>query len=203
MIAMHRVVRMACVTAAAVLLLAAVAAGQPQTTKKQVKGKPTVTTESLSGDVVQVEGNDLVVKLSSGEVKTFHVPPTRKFLIDGHEVGVGDLKPGTKLVATVRTTSTPVMVRTRSTISGKVWYVMPPSTIILTLASGENKQYTVQDDIRFVVDGHPATVFDLKPGMWIDDVLLCGSGSAWRRRVLCLPGLETWRSGCRIIQHRP
>lgn len=48
--------------------------------------------------------------------------------------------------------------------TGRVWYVMGTS-VILTLPNGENKQYNVKSDYKFTVNGSPATVFDLKPGM--------------------------------------
>ncbi len=152
-------------TLAAFLLLAATAALQAQTTTKQVtKQQPIVSTTELKGEVVKVEGTDLLVKLSSGDLQTFHVPATRRFVIDGKEVSVQELKPGTTLTAKVKTTMTPVTVRTKSTLTGKVWFASGP-TVILTLPSGENKQYVVKDDVKFTVSGSPATVFDLRPGM--------------------------------------
>jgi putative sterol carrier protein len=152
-------------TLAAFLLVAATAALQAQTTTKQVtKQQPIVSTTELKGEVVKVEGTDLLVKLSSGDLQTFHVPATRKFAIDGKEVSVQELKPGTTLTAKVKTTMTPVTVRTKSTLTGKVWFASGP-TVILTLPSGENKQYVVKDDVKFTVSGSPATVFDLRPGM--------------------------------------
>lgn len=150
----------------AVLVSGALVAVQAQTTKA-VTGQATVTSKEVSGEVVQVEGNDLVVKLSSGEIRTFRVPQSRKFEIDGTEVGVGDLKPGTTLTATVTTKSTPIAVRTKTSVSGRVWFVMAPSTVILTLPDGQNKQYFIRDEdkIEFTVEGAPATVFDLRKGM--------------------------------------
>ena len=75
-----------------------------------------------------------------------------------------ELKPGTKLTATVTTTTTPVTVRTTTVGSGTVWYVMGKN-VILTMPNSENKQFTVKDDTRFTVNGDPATVSDLRPGM--------------------------------------
>jgi len=83
----------------------------------------------MSGEVVQVEGNTLVVKMSSGDLRTFsNIPESRKALIDGKEVGVRDLKPGTTLNATITKTTTPVMVRTTTVGTGKVWYVGAPTS---------------------------------------------------------------------------
>jgi hypothetical protein len=151
------------------LLFAATIVVQAQTTTSEtVKGNATVSISQLKGEVVQVEGNDLLVKLSSGEMKTFRVPETRKFFIDGKEVSVHDLQQGTSLTATVKTITTPVTVRTKSVLNGRVWYISAP-TVILTLPDGQNKQYTVKDtdNIRFTVEGQPATVFDLRKGMTV------------------------------------
>jgi len=151
------------------LLFAATVAMQAQTTTAEtVKGNATVSTSQLKGEVLLVDGNDLLVKLSTGELKTFRVPETRKFFIDDKQLSVHDLQQGTTLTATVKTTTTPVTVRTKSVLNGKVWYIAAP-TVILTLQNGQNKQYFVKDtdNIRFMVEGRPATVFDLRKGMTV------------------------------------
>ena len=153
------------------LLFAAIVSGlalAQQTTAERVRGSATVSTSQVKGEVVLVEGNDLLVKLSTGDLKTFHVPETRKFHIDGRELSVHDLQPGTTLTATVKTTTTPVTVRTKSRLSGRVWFVAAP-TVILTLPDGQNKQYVVkqEDNVRFTIEGRPATVFDLRKGMTV------------------------------------
>jgi len=156
-----------CMTFAVFVLLAAIAAAQvPQTATEKTKGAAAVATQEMKGEVVYVEGNTLVVKMANGEISTFQVPEMRRFIIDGKEVGVRELKPGTKLTATVTTTTTPVTVRTTTVGSGKVWYVAAPN-VILTLPNGENRQYKVADSVRFMVDGKPASVFELRKGMTV------------------------------------
>ena len=150
-----------------VLLAVTLAAQMPQTTTDQAKGAGTVTTEKMSGEVVYVEGNNLVVKMANGEVRTFsNVPDSRKALIDGKEVGVRNLKPGTKLTATISKTTTPVTLRTTTVGTGKVWYVSGPN-VILTLPNGENKRSKVKPDYKFTVEGKPATVYELRKGMTV------------------------------------
>ena len=91
------------------LFLATMAAAQtPQTTTEVTKGAAAVTTSELKGEVEYVEGNSLVVKMSDGEVRTFNVPESRKFIIDGKALTVHELQPGTMLTATVTTEATPV-----------------------------------------------------------------------------------------------
>jgi len=154
---------------AGLAVLAATTSAQqmPQTTTEKTPGAPTVTTEKMSGEVVKVEGNTLVVRMSNGELRTFsNVPDSRKAMIDGNEVGLRDLQPGTRLTATITKTSTPVTVRTTTVGTGKVWFVSGPN-VILTLPNGENKQYKVKPDYKFIVNGNPATVYDLRPGMTV------------------------------------
>jgi hypothetical protein len=126
-------------------------------------GAQTTTTE-LAGTVVQAEGSQLVVRMSTGELRTFTVPAGKTALIDGRETSIGDLKPGTTLKATVTTSRTSAIERTVQTLSGKVWFAQG-QTVILTLPDGTNRQYNVKDDVKFTVNGQPATVHDLRKGM--------------------------------------
>jgi len=143
------------------LCLAAIAAAQTTTEKR---GTTAVTTFELKGEVAEVEGNSLVVKMADGEVRTFNVPQSRKFVIDGKELTVHELQPGTMLTATVTTEATPVTLKTTTVKTGTVWYVQR-NNVILKLPNGEHKQYIVKDDTAFTVNGNPATVADLKKGM--------------------------------------
>lgn len=128
-------------------------------------GSATVTTDVQHAKVVYVSGNDLVVKGEKGQVRHFVVPDSTKFNVDGQELTVKDLKPGMRLTRTITTTSTPQMVSTVRTIKGKVWYVNPPSSVILTLPDGTNKQYKVPAGQTFTIDGKQQSVFHLKKGM--------------------------------------
>ena len=136
----------------------------PTTTKEDIRGAAEVTKEHLTGTVVQAEGQTLLVRSSAGEMREFQVPKSRKFLIDGKQLSVSQLKPGTELTATVTTTKTPVTERTTTIGSGTVWWVAG-NQVILTLPNHENKLYTVEDSYRFIVNGQPASVQDLRPGM--------------------------------------
>jgi len=138
----------------------------PKTTKESIPGTPSVKTEKLHGTVVYAEGNDLVVKMSTGEVREFHTPESRRFIIDGKELTTSELKPGTKLTATITTTRTPVIDRTTTIGTGKVWFVSG-NTVIITLPNNENRTYKVDDNYRFNVNGAPASVHDLRKGMVI------------------------------------
>ena len=142
---------------AMLLLVAAVTMAQAPTTK----------TTQLNGTVVEVDGNTLVVKMADGSVQTFTPPPDRKFKIDGKDLTVSQLQPGTTLNATVTETSTPGTQKTVETLAGTVRYAAGP-TVVLKLDNGEVKQYFIDKDhpAKFSdSSGKEITVFDLKKGM--------------------------------------
>src|SRR6516165_10382138 len=156
---------------AAVWILIALAPTQisaqaPQTTKEAVRGTTSTKTEQLNGTVAYVTGNNLVVIMSTGQVRTFQVPPTRRFMIDGKELTVGQLQTGTTLTATTTTYATPVTEITTTSGTGKVLWVAG-NNLVLQLPTNEVKAYTVSDSARFNVDGKEATLQDLRQGMTI------------------------------------
>jgi LPXTG-motif cell wall-anchored protein len=127
------------------------------------------TTKTLKGTVVEVDGKNLVVKMSSGEVQVFTPPPDRKFIIDGKELTLAELQPGTQLTATVTESPTTTMQKTTQTVEGDVLYASG-TTVVLRLTSGEAKKYVIKKDdpITFVDhNGKEITVFDLRKRMHI------------------------------------
>lgn len=144
-------------------LLAVTAVAQTSTKTEQVTGTK-VATQKLSGTVVYNEGGTVAVKMSTGELRTFTPPADKMIKVDGQDVSVRDVKPGTKLNATITTTTKSVTERTVTTGSGTVWFVNG-NNVILTMADGKNKQFKVKPDFKFTVDGQPAGVHDLKKGM--------------------------------------
>jgi LPXTG-motif cell wall-anchored protein len=151
---------------AAPMVIGLTAQEMPLTTKQQLKGTASAKTEQLRGTVTFVEGNRLVVKMSTGDLRTFEVPNERRFIIDGKELTVNELQPGTKLTATVTTTTTPVTERTTTIGTGKVWFVSG-NNVIITLPNNENRMYKVNENYRFNVSGQQASVHDLRKGMTI------------------------------------
>jgi hypothetical protein len=126
-----------------------------------------VKTTKLSGTVVSVEGNNLIVKMSTGDVKVFTPQPDRKFIIDGKELTLAELQPGTKLNATITESTSTVMNKTVENLQGTVLYAAGPN-VVLVLASGEARKYFVGKDhpAQFKdSNGKDITVFDLRKGM--------------------------------------
>ena len=117
---------------------------QVQTQTTTTSGPPTHAVTVESGEVVSVEGNDLFVKMSDGTLRHFpNIPASAKVDVDGKQLTVSELQPGMKLQrATVRTT-TPQIVTTVETVTGKVWHVTPPVSVILKMENGENQSFKI------------------------------------------------------------
>jgi LPXTG-motif cell wall-anchored protein len=130
-----------------------------------MKGPSTYETTVRSGTVVYVSGNELLVRLPDGAAEHFVVSPSQTFMVDGKQMTIRDLKPGTHLTQTITTTTTPKTITTTRTIEGKVWHVNAPNTVILALPDGTNKQYNVPKDQVFNINGQKDTVFQLRKGM--------------------------------------
>jgi len=144
-------------------LVAVTAVAQTSTKSTEVTGTKTAT-QHLAGTVVYNEGGTVAVKMASGELRTFTPPADRMIKVDGQDIPARDVKVGTKLNATITTTTRSITERTVTTGSGTVWFVNG-NNVILTMADGKNKQFKVKPDYKFNVDGQPAGVHDLKKGM--------------------------------------
>jgi RNase P/RNase MRP subunit p29 len=120
------------------------------------------------GEVVLVEGNDLIVKMGDGEIRHFpNVPDGITVKVDGKDLTIHDLKPGMKLERTTVTSTTPRMITTVQTVTGKVWHINPPNTVILTLEDGTNQSFKIPKGQKFTVDGQQVDAWGVKKGMRI------------------------------------
>lgn len=152
-------------TAIAGILFAGVMMAQVAPTTVKHRDLETKEIQVERGEVVYVSGNELVVKMESGEIRSFAVPDSARATVDGKELSVHDLKPGMKLQRTIVTTTTPAMVTSVRIIQGKVWQVNPPLYVILTGPDNINKGYKIPQDQKFMIDGQSLTAFELKKGM--------------------------------------
>jgi len=118
------------------------------------------------GEVVHVSGNDLVVKMEDGTIRHFaNVPESARVTVDGQELGIHSLKPGMKLERTTIVTTTPKTITTVKSVTGKVWHISPPNSVILTLEDGTNQEFKIPKGQKFTVDGQETDAFGLKKGM--------------------------------------
>ena len=139
---------------------------QVQTTTRTTAGESRYNVAVNRGEVYAVDGNDLIVKMEDGTFRHFpNVPESARATVDGKQIGIHDLKPGMKLQRTITTTTTPMIVTTIQTVTGKVWHVNPPRSVILTLEDNTNQEFKIPKDQKFNVDGQMVDAFALRKGM--------------------------------------
>ena len=150
------------------IAFAATMTAQVQTQTSTTEGQAQVQTQVQRGEVVSVNGNDLIVKTEDGQIKHFpDVPDTARVTVNGQELSVHELKPGMKLERTITTTTVPRTVTTVKKVTGTVWHAMPPDAVILTLANGKNQEFKIPKGQKFDVDGQQVDAFGLQKGMKI------------------------------------
>jgi hypothetical protein len=96
-----------------------------------------------------------------------NVPDSFKAAVGDKEFGVYDLKAGMTLERTTTITTTPKLVKTVQTVKGRVWSVLPPHSVILTLDDGSNQRFEIPKGQKFNVEGKIVDTWGLKPGMII------------------------------------
>ena len=150
------------------LALAVGISAQVQTSTSTAHGKATKEVQVERGEVLLVEGNDLIVKMEDGTIRHFpNIPESDTITVDGKSLGIHDLKPGMKLQRTLTITTTPKTITTVQTVTGKVFHVTPPNSVILTLDDGTNQSFKIPRDQKFNINGKQTDAFGLRKGMKI------------------------------------
>src|SRR5436305_4674744 len=67
----------------------------------------------------------------------------------------------------IATTATPQTVTTVQSVTGKVFHVTPPNSVVLTLEDGTNQSFKIPAGQKFTVNGQQTDAFGLKKGMTI------------------------------------
>jgi LPXTG-motif cell wall-anchored protein len=152
------------VTLCLAFAISTVAQVQTQTSTTTLQATKEVKIES--GVVEAVDGNDLFVKMSDGTLRHFpNVPDSATVTVDGKQLGIHQLQPGMKLERTTIKTTTPQVVTTIQTVTGKVWHVSPPASVILTMENNENQAFKIPQGQKFTVNGKETDAWGLKKGM--------------------------------------
>jgi len=139
---------------------------QVNTTTGTTSHTPSVVTTVEKGEIAYVSGNDVIVKMEDGSLRHFpNVPDTARITVDGKELGVRDLQVGMKVQRTITTTTTPKTITTVKSVTGKVWHVTPPNSVILRMENGQNQSFKIPKNQKFNVDGKMVDAWGLKKGM--------------------------------------
>jgi hypothetical protein len=146
--------------------------------RAQVNTEKTVRTEEPTrqvtverGTIVAIQGNNVVLKMDDGTLRDFHnVPESLTFMVDGKPVNIKNAKVGMKLEKQTIRTTTPRIITTVQTVTGKVWQVQAPDWVILTLEDGTNQRFNIPPGQKFTnkLSGKQFDAFGLRKGMVID-----------------------------------
>jgi hypothetical protein len=151
------------------LAIAFAAHAQVQSTTTAQSGAETKSVNVERGEVVYVSGNNVVVKAEDGTLRHFdNVPDTATVTVDGKQLNVHQIQVGMKVERQTIVTSIPKRITTVKTVTGTVWHVNPPNSVILTLADGTNQQFKIPKGTTFNVNGKATDAFGLKKGMKVD-----------------------------------
>jgi hypothetical protein len=123
----------------------------------------TAKVEKAEVEIVYVHGNT-VVFLMNGKVMEREMPPDFKVNVGGQMVPVSALEPGQK-VEVERTTTTTVVPPKRVTTVRNGEVVTVAGGTLVYREGGVNKKVVPPSDFKFMVDGKPVVVSELKPGM--------------------------------------
>jgi RNase P/RNase MRP subunit p29 len=145
------------------------AAAQVQTQKSETHGPATKEVKVERGEIVYVSGNSVVVKMEDGTLRHFdNVPDSTTVTVDGKQLNVHQLQVGMKVEKQTITTTTPKTITTVKTVTGTVWHVTPPLSVVLRLENGQNQEFKIPKGQKFNVDGQMVDAFGLKKGMKVD-----------------------------------
>jgi hypothetical protein len=146
--------------------LSSPAASQVQSTQTVEHGPARQDVKIERGEVVYVSGNDMIVKMEDGALEDFNnVPDSKTVHVDGKDLNIHQLKAGMTIEKQTITTTTPRLVTTVETVTGKVFHVTPPTSVILTLENGENQQFKIPSGQKFNINGEQKDAWGLKKGM--------------------------------------
>lgn len=168
----------------ALVLLAFVCAMTLSSAAQDVTHRPTIKTVGepkhevrpthvQNAEVIHVSGHEIVVELENGKFELLNLGPDATFHVDGKELALQELTPGTMLSQEIHPVTTPQEVTTLRTLNGRVWHVNPShNRLILSLPEGGTREFTVPNDAVFHIDGEDKTLLNLKKGMKISATVL-------------------------------
>jgi len=143
-------------------------AAQVQTQTSETKGETTKTVTVERGEIVHIAGNDVVVRMEDGTLKDFdNISENVIFMVEGKPVNIHNARVGMKLEKQTIVGSTPRVITTVESVTGTVWHVSPPTSVILRLENGETQTFKIPNGQKFTINGEEKDAWGLKKGMKI------------------------------------
>jgi len=126
-----------------------------------------VGTQTKSGEVQAVMGNKVLLKEADG-LHEYTLPDGFKFQVNGRDVGVDQITPGTQVSAVITDKTTIRNVTLTRIASGTVTEIAPGGIVLKDDATKDFKSYNFKDpsgnDIYYLKDGKAVTLRDVKKG---------------------------------------
>jgi hypothetical protein len=139
---------------------------QVKTETSTASGPETTQVQVERGEVLRVDGNNLLIRMDDGSIRDFaNVPESAQITVEGKQLNIHDLKPGMKLERTITTTTMPKTVTTVQTVTGTVWDVVPPKSVTLKLEDGSNQRFSIPSGQKFTINGKETDAWGLRKGM--------------------------------------
>jgi hypothetical protein len=139
---------------------------QVQTETKTSGHQATIQTTVERAKVIMLWDNNMIVEMEDGSIRHIaNVPDSARATVDGKEIGIHDVKAGMTLERTTTTINREKTITTVQSVTGTVWKVMPPTSVILTLENGKNQQFKIPKNQKFNVQGQMVDAWGLKKGM--------------------------------------
>lgn len=129
-------------------------------------------TRVQNAEVIHVSGHEIVVELENGKLELLNLGENQTFQVDGKDLSVHELTPGTKLSQEIHTITTPQEVKTLRSLNGRVLHRNAPGYLLLSLPEGGTREFTVPADTVFHINGEDKTIFELRKGMKISATVL-------------------------------
>jgi hypothetical protein len=152
------------------LSLSLAALAQVKTATSEATDAPATSTVRVErGTVVYVSGNSCVIKAEDGTLRHFdNVPDSVTVTVDGKQLNIHQLEPGMVVERQTITTTTPKVITTVKTVTGTVFFISAPNSVILTMPNGKNQQFKIPKGQKFMVDGQETDAFGLRKGMKVN-----------------------------------
>ena len=164
-----RIISNSLLAGAALLAVGFTAHAQVKTKTEVQKGAATKQVKVERGEVVYVSGNSCVIKAEDGTLRHFdNVPESVTVTVDGKQLNIHQIKVGMKIERQTITTTVPKTITTVKTVSGTVFYVQAPNTVILTMDNGKNQRFKIPKGQKFNIDGQEVDAFGLRQGMKVN-----------------------------------
>lgn len=155
------------VSSALCIAFSSPAASQVQTTEKVEHGPAVHEVTIERGEIVDISGDDVVIKAADGSLRDFDLPKGETINVDGKQLNVNQLQVGMNVEKQTVTTTTPRVITKVETVTGQVWHVSPPNSVILKLENGENQSFKIPEDTKFTINGQETNAWGLRKGMTI------------------------------------